>query len=210
MNFISPDLENYCLKNSSTPSEDCEAILTYTRAELTDHYMLTGPLEGSFLQLLIKSINARRVLEFGTFTGYSALTMAEALPPDGEVVTLDINPETVSIAKKFWEKSPNGPKITSLLGRAAETVKTLDGEFDFVFIDADKPSYVQYLELSLPRLSKKGMIVADNTLFSGEVLNPKSDNAKGIENFNRRVKEDKSLEHTLIPLRDGMMLIRKI
>ena len=215
--MIDKKIEDYCLSKSTLPSIDCQLIEDYTRANVHGSNMLIGKMEGSFIGFLLRSVEAKRVLELGTFTGYSALVMAENLPSDGEVITLDINESTVSLAKSFWEKSEHGYKIKSILGSALENIDKLQGTFDFVFIDADKRNYIDYLKLALPRLSSKGMIVIDNVLWDGKVL-PDSDldssehrdrNTEFIRLVNDFVASEDSLYGTLLPLRDGMFLIKK-
>jgi caffeoyl-CoA O-methyltransferase len=211
LGFVSEALDNYCVGHSTPASTICNEIETYTRKSVEQSMMLTGPLEGAFLKFLIRLTGAKRVLEFGTYTGYSALSMAEALPSDGQVVTLDIDPKNTAIAKEFWSCSDHGKKIQLILGDAVETVRNLEGQFDLVFIDADKPGYIKYLDAALAKLSAKGVIAVDNTLFSGEVLqkSPPSENGRAIAAFNERVRTDKNLDTVLLPIRDGLYLIRK-
>ncbi len=211
MNFQNESINEYCVQHSAVPSDVCAEIADYTRANVPMAVMLTGPQEASFLGFLIRSIAAKRVLEVGSFTGYSALAMAENLPPDGEVITLDINPETNAIAKRFWAKSPHGTKIKSFLGPASDTFKALKGQFDFVFIDADKVGYSQYFNLALPLLSPHGIIACDNCLYGGDVLqsNPTNEGAIAIKKFNEEIKSRKDLYATLTPIRDGVLLITK-
>lgn len=211
LGFVSEALDNYCVDHSTPASTICNEIETYTRKSVEQSMMLTGPLEGAFLKFLIRLTGAKRVLEFGTYTGYSALSMAEALPSDGKVVTLDIDPKNTAIAKEFWSCSDHGKKIQLILGDAVETVRLLEGQFDLVFIDADKPGYIKYLDAALAKLSAKGVIAVDNTLFSGEVLqkSPPSENGRAIAAFNERVRTDPKLDTVLLPIRDGLYLIRK-
>ncbi len=217
MQITDKKIEQYCLSKSHLPSSDCRRIEEYTRANVHGAQMLIGPLEASLLGFLLKSVNAKRVLELGTFTGYSALTMAEHLPSDGEIITIDINQETVALAQKFWNESDNGQKIKSHLGSGLEIIPTLKGSFDLVFIDADKRNYIEYLKLTLPLLSPNGIIVIDNVLWSGKVL-PDADldqsvhydrNTEYIRAVNDFIAESKDLYGTLLPIRDGMFLVRK-
>ncbi len=217
MQITDKKIEQYCLSKSHLPSSDCRRIEEYTRANVHGAQMLIGPLEASLLGFLLKSVNAKRVLELGTFTGYSALTMAEHLPSDGEIITIDINQETVALAQKFWNESDNGQKIKSHLGSGLEIIPTLKGSFDLVFIDADKRNYIEYLILTLPLLSPNGIIVIDNVLWSGKVL-PDADldqsvhydrNTEYIRAVNDFIAESKDLYGTLLPIRDGMFLVRK-
>lgn len=218
MQLVDKKIEDYCLSKSNLPSQYCLALENHTRANISGAQMLIGKMEASFLGFLLRSINAKRVLELGTYTGYSALAMAENLPSDGEVITLDINQSTIEVAKNFWGKSPDGKKIKSILGQAIEVIPTLSGEFDLVFIDADKRNYIDYLKMTLPKLSNKGMIVIDNVLWSGKVL-PDAEldksvhydsNTEFIRKVNDFIAESKDLYGTLLPIRDGMFLIKKI
>lgn len=218
MQLIDKLIEDYCISKSNIPSSDCEAIESYTKANVHGSNMLIGKMEASFLGFLLRSIAAKRVLELGTYTGYSALTMAENLPEDGEIITVDINQETVALAKDFWLKSSHGKKIQSVLGSALEVIPNLSGEFDLVFIDADKRHYIDYLKMTLPRLSKNGMIVIDNVLWSGRVVYDSETsgsqlhdrNTEFIKAVNDYIATDKNLYGTLLPIRDGMFLIRKL
>jgi caffeoyl-CoA O-methyltransferase len=211
LGFVSDAIDAYCISQSTPASEVRNSLEAHTRANVPWSVMLTGPLEGALLGFLCRLVGAKRVLEFGTYTGYSALSMAEALPPDGEVVTLDIDPENTAVARKYWAKSPDGAKIRLVLGPASETVRTLTGTFDLVFIDADKPGYWDYFQAGLERLSDRGLVVVDNCLFSGEVLDgaARTPNGEAIRHFNDRIKEATHLDRVLLPLRDGVYLIRK-
>lgn len=209
-NITNPKVEDYCAQKSSPPSRCCTAILKYTKANVSLPQMLIGELEASFLRFLIRLGKVKRVLEIGCFTGYSALAMAEVLPNHGEVVTLDIDPVNAQIAKRFWAKSPDGKKITLKLGPALNTLKTLKGKFDFVFIDADKLNYLHYLKAVLPMLSRNGMIAVDNCLWGGEVVKKSADSqTRALQIFNNYVSNNSHLESTLVPIRDGIFLIQK-
>lgn len=211
-NFTSKEIENYCISKSFRPSLILNELETFTRSNVEMSQMLIGPLEGSVLGFLIRLNGSKRVLEFGTYTGYSALTMAENLPEDGEVFTLDINPETVGIGKRYWDQSAHGKKIKSLIGPAIDSLKMIKGEIDLVFIDADKVNYMTYLKESLKILSPKGVIVLDNALWSGQVLkeNPEEESTKALKEVNNFVASNENLYGTLLPIRDGMFLIQKI
>jgi caffeoyl-CoA O-methyltransferase len=153
---------------------------------------------------------ARRILEIGTFTGYSALLWAEALPRDGKVITCDIDPETTAIAKRYFAESPHGHKIEVKLGPALDSLKLISGPFDLCFIDADKESYPKYYEACMERLRPGGVIVIDNMLRSGEVLNPNSPESTAIDALNKRIRKDTRVENVLLPVRDGIMLALKL
>lgn len=171
--------------------------------------MLSSPAQGMLLQTLVASLRARRVLEIGMFTGFSALMMAEALPDDGSLITCDIDPDAIAIARSFFERSPHGHKIEVREGPAIDTLKTLDGPFDFVFIDADKGGYIAYYEAALPLLSPGGLIAVDNVLWSGRVLDPQTDDDRAIVDFNRHVAGDDRVTQVIVTVRDGVMLIRR-
>jgi caffeoyl-CoA O-methyltransferase len=217
MQLIDPKIEEYCLAKSNLPSQDCLKIEEHTKAHVHGANMLIGKMEASFLGFLLRSIHAKRVLELGTYTGYSALAMAENLPDDGEVITLDVNEKTVELAKKFWSESAAGSKIKSILGAGLDKIPTLTGKFDLVFIDADKRNYLPYLKLVVPMLSENGIVVIDNVLWSGRVLpgaeldqEEEHRNTKFIREVNDYIVGEKNLYGTLMPIRDGMFLIKKI
>jgi caffeoyl-CoA O-methyltransferase len=157
----------------------------------------------------VRLLRAKRILELGTFTGYSSLIMAEGLPDDGKVITCDIDPVTTEIAKKYWSRSPHGKKIELKLGPALETVKTIVGLFDLVFIDADKVNYINYWELCLPKIRRGGLLVIDNVLWSGSVLNPEDETERAIAEFNKHVSNDERVEVVMLPIRDGVTLAWK-
>jgi caffeoyl-CoA O-methyltransferase len=217
MQITDKKIEEYCISKSSLPSKDCLSIEEYTRANVHGAGMLIGKMEASFIGFLLRSIKAKRVLELGTFTGYSALTMAEHLPDAGEIITIDINKETVGLAKEFWEKSVHGYKIKSIMGSALDIIPTLSGKFDLVFIDADKRNYIDYLKLTVPMLSENGIIVIDNVLWSGKVLpdfvldesSHNDRNTEFIRAVNDYIAGSTDLYGTLMPIRDGMFLVQK-
>jgi caffeoyl-CoA O-methyltransferase len=154
-------------------------------------------------------MGARRALEVGTFTGFSALMMAAALPDDGEVVTLELSAEHAAFARSFFERSEHGHKVRLVEGPAPESLKGLAGPFDLVFIDANKTGYVDYYEAALPLLSERGVIAVDNVLWSGEVLDPKDDDARAIVAFNEHVAQDERVTQVMLTVRDGILLIRR-
>ena len=175
MKFIDQNIENYATSKSNRPSEFVRNLGEETRANVPMAMMLVGEMEGSLLGFLVRALKVKRVLEVGTYTGYSALCMAENLPQDGEVITLDIDDELTSFSKKHWEQSPHGNKINKVIGPALETIPEIEGDFDLVFIDADKQNYLNYLKLVIPRLSTNGIVVVDNVLWSGNVLKEQSE-----------------------------------
>lgn len=210
MNLVDPKIEEYCINHSSRPSETARELQTYTQGNVHGSQMLIGEMEASVLKSLIRLGRLETVVEFGTYTGYSALCMAESLPENGKVFTIDVNKETTSLARQYWDKSPHGKKIQQILKPGLEAVKELTEKYDLIFIDADKDNYTNYLKWSLEHLSEKGIIVVDNTLWSGKVL--ASDGDKRTEAIIKHNIFAASLEgyiRTLLPIRDGMFLIQK-
>ncbi len=208
--FLAPDLEAYLFEHTRAPAPIFDELRARTYADVDQPHMQVGRVEGALLRNLVAAIGARRVLEIGTFTGFSALSMAEALPPDGQLLTCDKDPKATAIAREFFDRSPHGKKITVLLGDALETLKTLgDSLFDLVFLDADKERYPQYYEATLPLLRKDGLFLADNALWSGEVLAPTTAAAKAIAQLNTTITHDPRVDNVLLPVRDGIMMARK-
>ncbi len=207
--LIDEKLEQYAAMHSQRPSALMQEIENYTNDHCKDPQMVTGALEAGFLKLLVQLIGARRVLEVGLFTGYSALAMAEALPEGGEVVSCEIDSNHAAIADSFLRRSEHGNKIRVLLGPALETLETMTGPFDLVFLDADKDNYARYYEKSLPLLRQGGLLVADNTLWSGRVLKPEKASDRALAAFNDHVQADERVDNVLVTVRDGMMLARK-
>ncbi len=210
--IVPPPFEDYCREHSTPASALRQEIEAWTRQHRgANANMLTGAHEAALLQMLVRLAGARRVLEIGTFTGYSALAMAEALPADGALVTCDIDPEHARIAQSFFDRSPHGGKIKLRLGSALDTLAAMAPAeiFDFAFLDADKENYPNYYDAILPRLKPGGLLVADNVLWSGKVLAPKEKTDKAIVAFNERARADARVECLMLPVRDGMLLVRK-
>jgi caffeoyl-CoA O-methyltransferase len=188
-----------------------EELRRVTQEQTTAPQMQVGVVEGALLKLLCATLGARRVVEIGTFTGWSALCMAEALPDDGRVVTCDIDPAATAIARSFFDRTPHGAKIEIRLGDALATIATLGDEpFDLAFVDADKARYPAYYAALLPRLRQGGLFVADNTLWSGRVLDPRSEDDRGIAAFNDTVVADPRVEVVQLSVRDGVTIARKL
>ena len=204
-------IDAYCTAHSTKPSALLQEIQEYTNRNQPDAQMLIGPLEAAFLQMLIRASGARRILEVGMFTGYSAVAMAEALPRDGTILTCEIDAERAAIGRSFFARSPHGGKIELRVGAALDTLRALPREptFDMAFIDADKENYSSYYDEILPRTKAGGLIVADNTLWSGRVLSPQKPSDHAVVRFNRMVADDARVESALLPVRDGIMVIRK-
>jgi caffeoyl-CoA O-methyltransferase len=172
--------------------------------------MMVGPVEGRFLAFLVRALRAKRVLEVGTFTGYSSISMARALPADGRVTSVDVNAETTEIARRYAAEAGVGDLIDYRVGPGREVLAELAGPFDLVFIDADKDGYVDYYDAALPLLADEGLIVADNVLWSGRVAaEPEDDSTRAIQRFNEHVRNDDGVESVMLTVRDGMTLVRK-
>lgn len=208
--LVLPDIEAYAEAHSLPESEVCRRLREETYRNMDCPQMVVGPLEGAFLKVMALSVGARRVLEIGTFTGYSALCMAECLPDDGMVITCDIDPESTDMARRYWAQSPHGTKIHLRLGPALETMATLTGKFDLIFIDADKANYVNYFRQALELISDQGVILIDNVLWNGDVLtHPAPDtNTAAIQELNRVVHAEPRVSAVLLTIRDGIFLIK--
>jgi caffeoyl-CoA O-methyltransferase len=212
MSFIvEPSVEQYAEEHSTPPTDLFERLAAETRETTTAPQMMVGQLEGMLLAELVRLGRARRVLELGTFTGYSSISMALALPSGGRVITCDVNEETTTVARRYAEEAGVADRIDFRLGPALDTVAKLDGPFDLVFIDADKPNYVNYYEATLPLLADEGVMIVDNTLWSGRIADPNEtdDSTEAIRALNDRVRDDPRVENVLLTVRDGMNLIRR-
>jgi len=209
MNFIDKDVENFAHDHTEPESDLFRRLELETQATMKWPEMMVGRIEGQFLRMLVQLTSARRVLEIGTFTGYSALMMAEGLPPEGRLVTCEVNSKAEEVARRYFAESPHGHKIELRMGPALDTIATLTGPIDMVFIDADKTNYPNYYESCLPLLRPGGLIVADNVLWSGNVLAPNDDDTRAIVAFNDRVQADPRAENVCLTIRDGIMLARR-
>jgi caffeoyl-CoA O-methyltransferase len=210
--FIVPeDLERYAEEHTTAPSDLLERLAEETGATLQSPQMLTGPIEGRFLQFLVYATGAKRILELGTYSGYSSISMAAALPSGGRIDTCEVEEKHAQVARRYIEEAGYSDRITIHMGAALETIGRLDGEFDFVFIDADKENYVNYYEAVLPRLSERGLIAADNTLWSGRVIDEseQSPGTVAIRAFNEHVISDDRVVSVMLSVRDGVTLIRR-
>ena len=205
------ELAKYCEEHSTSPSALCAEIDSYTQQNFALARMIIGSWQASFLQFLVMTTRAKRVLEIGTFTGYSALAMAEALPDAGELITIDVNPATTELARSFWAKSEAGKKIKTITQPAQEALEALTGEFDLVFIDADKENVKIYCERALTLLSRRGIVAVDNAFMDGEVLHrdTASDSGRAMADFNTYIAARQDLHKVLINIRDGVYLITK-
>jgi caffeoyl-CoA O-methyltransferase len=203
-------IEDYAMRHSAPLSPLVEELIATTREKMgTKWAMLSGHLQGAFLQMLASSVGSRRILEIGMFTGFSALMMSEALPEDGRLITCEMDPEAIALARSFFDRSPHGGKIEIREGPALDTLKRLEGPFDFVFIDADKENLTAYYEAVLPMLAARGVIAVDNVLWYGRVLDPQDEGDRAIVTFNEHVSRDERVWNMVLPIRDGLMLIRR-
>jgi caffeoyl-CoA O-methyltransferase len=209
MTLVPEDIESYAAEHSEPVGPLFDALREETYASMHSPNMQVGRIEGNLLRLLVKLSGAKHALEIGMFTGYSGLMIAAGLPEDGTLITCDVDPKAEAIARTAFAKSPMGKKIEIRMGPALQTLKTLSGPLDFVFIDADKENYLAYYEAVLPILRKGGLVVADNTLWSGKVLAPKSASDKAIVAFNDAVARDSRVDKVLLTVRDGMTLAVK-
>ncbi len=203
---VHEEIEAYAERHTRGMSDLHTLVWKETFEKTKSPRMMVGPLEGALLRLLVRITGAKRVLEIGMFTGYSALAWAEALPEDGKLITCDVNPETTEMAKRYFAKSTHGHKIEVRLGPALETLKTLEGKFDICFIDADKPAYDAYYEACIGLTRPGGLIVLDNMMQSGKVLHPTDDRVRAVDALNKRIQNDPRVENVLLPIRDGIML----
>jgi caffeoyl-CoA O-methyltransferase len=202
--YVPKRLEEYAERYTTEHADVFDRLRDVTSA-LPNAGMSVGPLEGAFLSFMVALKQPRLVLEIGTFTGWSSIAMALALPPGGRLISCDVNPDTTAIARRYAEEAGVADRIEYFLGPAIETLATLDGPFDLVFIDADKGGYVDYYEAVLPKLADGGVIMADNTLFGladGQI-------AEHITRFNDHVRADERVESTLVTIREGVTLIRR-
>lgn len=209
LTLTKPGIEEYALGKTEQHDSVLEELMKETRETQEFPQMLTGPIEGQFLKQLVTITGAKRVVEVGTFTGYASLKMAEGMPADGKLTTLDLNPVCLAVARKYFAKSEHGKKIEVIEGPALESIAKIDGPLDLVFIDADKGNYLNYYEALLPKVRSGGVILVDNVLWSGGVLEPKTDDDKAINAFNERVSKDDRVEKVLLTVRDGVYFIRK-
>ncbi|HVF79090.1 MAG TPA: O-methyltransferase [Solirubrobacteraceae bacterium] len=212
--FVVPqDVEDYAAAHTSPPAAHLRALAAQTRATLDSPQMLTGEIEGRFLEFLVFLAQPRVVLEIGTYSGYSALSMAAELPPDGRIVTCELDPERVAFARRHIEEAGLHDRIEVREGPALETVESLDGPFDLVFVDADKKGYREYYEAVLPKLSDRGLIVVDNVLWSGRVAQEPSEDdseaTRALREFDDHVAADSRVVNVMLSVRDGVTLVRR-
>lgn len=211
MHFISEELENYVASHSENEPEILQQLNKETHQKILQPRMLSGHFQGRVLSMLSKIINPKHILELGTYTGYATLCLAEGLQKEGTVDTIDINEELEEIQEKYFNLSDYKGRIFQHIGNAIEIIPTLNKKFDLVFIDADKENYINYWHLIIPMMNKGGIILSDNVLWSGKVLEPIGKNDKStpiLLEFNQITKEDSRVETVLLPIRDGLTVSR--
>jgi len=210
MNFLAENLEAYVQQHSEQEPDLLQELARETHLKVLQPRMLSGAYQGRLLALISKLITPKHILEIGTFTGYSALCMAEGLHENGRIDTIDVDEELKDLQRRYFDASSYGKQIFQHLGNATDIIPTLNGSFDLVFIDADKEQYPLYFDLIIDRIQTGGLIIADNVLWSGKVVTNATDEAtKALQEFNKKVVEDTRVETVLLPVRDGLTLIRK-
>ena len=212
MSFVVPEeIERYAEEHTTPHADLLQRLAEETRSTLERPQMLTGTIEGRFLEFLVYATGARRILELGTYSGYGSISMAAALPAGGRIDTCEVDETHAEVARRYIEEAGLSDRITVHLGPALETVSRLEGAFDFVFIDADKENYVNYYEAVLPRLGERGLIAADNTLWSGRVVDEseQDESTRAIRAFNDHVRGDDRVVAVMLSVRDGVTLIRR-
>lgn len=214
MDFLDPELNNYIEKHTEPEPALLEKLNRYTHLHVLKPRMLSGHYQGRVLSLLSNMIKPSLILEIGTYTGYSALCLAEGLSESGKLITIDINAELEAPVRQFFAESSLAPAIDYRIGSALSIIPTLSGPFDLVFIDADKINYLHYYNMVIEKTRKGGFIIADNVLWSGKVL-PKNrkkedEDTLAVVEFNKQVQEDRRVQNVLLPIRDGLMVVRKL
>jgi predicted O-methyltransferase YrrM len=211
MDVINPALQKYSEDHTSSENDLLKRIDRDTHAKVMRPRMLSGHLQGRILSMVSNMVKPSTILEIGTYTGYSALCLAEGLKPEGKLVTLDINEELETRVRNYFKDSAFHAQIDYRIGNARDIIPSLHMDFELVFIDADKENYARYYDLVINRVPLGGYILADNVLWSGKVLDEKTDrDTKAIKEFNRKVQEDARVENVLLPVRDGILIMRKV
>jgi caffeoyl-CoA O-methyltransferase len=211
MDFLNEDIVRYAEEHTTPENDLLKRINRQTHADVLRPRMLSGHLQGRLLSTISHMIRPKAILEIGTYTGYSALCMAEGLQPGGTLVTIDINEELEVRVREYFRQSSFNDRIDFRIGNALEIIPTLSQHFDLVFIDADKENYSRYFDLVINSVNLNGFILADNVLWSGKVLDTKPDkDTRAIQDFNKKIHTDPRLENVLLPVRDGILIMRKI
>ena len=212
MEFIPSDIDKYCVEHTTPENDLLSKLNRETHAKVLQSRMLSGHLQGRFLSMLSRMIQPKNILEIGTYTGYSALCLAEGLAENGKLITLDVNEELEDFVRNYFKESALNDKIDFRIGNALQVIPTLPETFDIVFIDADKLNYTHYYDLVFDKVRSGGYIIADNVLWSGKVSNPAANDKDtiAIRAFNKKIQDDTRVENILLPIRDGLMVLRKI
>jgi predicted O-methyltransferase YrrM len=212
MYFLPEKLDHYIVSHSESEPELLQELTRETYQKVLQPIMLSGPYQGRVLSMLSKLVRPKTILEIGTFTGYSTLCLAEGLSPDGSIDTIDINEELTDFQRKYFNKSGHGSRIHQHTGNAIDIIPKLDKRYDLIFIDADKPNYPNYFELTIDKLNSGGILLSDNVLWHGKVTQPleaKDASTKAVLDYNTLLKNDKRVESVILPVRDGLTISRK-
>ncbi len=213
MDFLSAALQQYCEQHSSEEPEVLKKLNRFTHAKVLQPRMLSGHLQGRFLSMISKLVRPKTILEIGTYTGYSAICLAEGLQENGKLITIDVNPELEETVAHFVKEAGFEKKIQMIIGDAYQIIRSLPHSYDLVFIDADKPNYARYYDLVIDKVNPGGLILSDNVLWSGKVVDEKAlekdKDTQLLDAFNKKLQADERVECMLLPLRDGMMMARK-
>ena len=213
MNFLPKEIEQYAENHSAKENETLYQLNRETHLKVLIPRMLSGHIQGRTLSMFSHMMKPTNILEIGTYTGYSAICMAEGMNPEGKLVTIDINNELETMATSYFEKSGFGNQIDMRIGNALDIIPTLDMKFDMVFIDADKHNYSNYYDMVIDKMNPGGFIIADNVLWSGKILTDEVNtdlDTKAIDEYNKKIQEDSRVENVLVPIRDGLMVARKV
>lgn len=213
MKFLVEEIEEYSAAHTEAENELLKSLDRDTHANVLSPRMLSGHMQGRFLSMISRMIRPDRILEIGTYTGYSGICLCEGLTPTGKLITIDVNEELESFTRRYFDQTPFGDRIDYRIGKALDIIPTLDETFDIVFIDADKLNYSAYYTLCLDKVRPGGFLIADNVLWSGKVVQPlkKVDkDTQAMLDFNRMVHEDDRVSNILLPIRDGLMILQKL
>jgi predicted O-methyltransferase YrrM len=213
MNYINEHLEDYIIKHSQQEPRILKDLNRETNLKVLQPRMISGAHQGRLLSIISKIISPAKILEIGTFTGYSTLCLSEGLTKDGRIHTVDINEELYDLQRKYFKKSPFNDNIIQHLGNALEVIPTMDNNFDLIFLDADKNNYPEYLDVLISKLKIGGVLLSDNVLWDGKVLNPISEkdiSTKAIVKYNKLLSQREDMDNVILPIRDGLTISRKI
>ena len=213
MNYINEHLEDYIIKHSQQEPRILKDLNRETNLKVLQPRMISGAHQGRLLSIISKIISPTKILEIGTFTGYSTLCLSEGLTKGGRIHTVDINEELYDLQRKYFKKSPFNDNIIQHLGNALEVIPTMDNNFDLIFLDADKNNYPEYLDVLISKLKIGGVLLSDNVLWDGKVLNPISEkdiSTKAIVKYNKLLSQREDMDNVILPIRDGLTISRKI